>query len=74
MNDKILKLCLESGLGYHSSVHPDTVKKFAEMIIRECSNAALSVPRYYKDYRSQVGEAVINDCGRAVLEYFGVDE
>jgi len=74
MNDKIQKLCLESGLGYHSSVHPDTVKKFAEMIVGECSNAVLSVPCYYKDYRSQIEEAVINDCARVVLEHFGVKE
>jgi hypothetical protein len=44
------------------------------MIVRDCSDAVLSVPCYYKDYRSQIEEAVINDCGRAVLERFGVEE
>jgi hypothetical protein len=47
-------------------------ERFAELIVRECSDAVLSVPCYYKDYRSQIEEAVINDCGRAVLEHFGV--
>lgn len=48
------------------------LEKFADMIVQECSDAVLSVPCYYKDYRSQIEEAVINDCGRAVLEHFGV--
>jgi hypothetical protein len=50
------------------------LQKFAELLIRECHNAVLSVPCYYKDYRSQIEEAVINDCARAVKEHFGVKE
>jgi hypothetical protein len=47
--------------------------KFAELIIRECTNVVLNVPCYYKDYRSQIEESVINDCGRTVLEHFGIE-
>ena len=49
-------------------------EKFAELIVRECSNAVLNMPCYYNDYRSQLEEAVIYDCGRTVLEHFGVKE
>jgi hypothetical protein len=48
--------------------------KFAELIVRECNQAVLEVPVYYKDYRDQIEEAVIRDCARAVLEKFGVEE
>lgn len=48
------------------------LEKFVELIVRECNQAVLEVPCYYKDYRSQIEEAVINDCARAVLEHFGV--
>jgi hypothetical protein len=50
------------------------IEEFAELIIRECNRAVLEVPCYYKDYRSQIEEAVINDCARSVLEHFGVEE
>jgi|APFre7841882793_1041355.scaffolds.fasta_scaffold06592_5 hypothetical protein len=49
-------------------------EKFAELIIKKCSNVVLSVPCYYKDYRSQIEEAVINDCGQTVLDHFGVEK
>jgi len=74
MNEKLKELLFESGLGYMSAAHPAMVEKFAQLIVRECNAAVLSVPCYYKDYRSQIEEAVINDCGRAVLEHFGVEE
>jgi hypothetical protein len=34
----------------------------------------LEVPLFYQDYRSQIEEAVIHDCARAVLEKFGVEK
>ena len=54
-----------------SSFDPE---KFAELIVRECNQAVLEVPVYYKDYRNQIEEAVIRDCARAVLEKFGVEK
>jgi hypothetical protein len=48
--------------------------KFAQLIVRECNQAVLEVPVYYKDYRDQIEKAVIHDCARAVLEKFGVEE
>jgi hypothetical protein len=48
--------------------------KFAQLIVRECNQAVLEVPVYYKDYRDQIEKAVIHDCARAILEKFGVEE
>jgi len=48
--------------------------KFAELLIKECNQAVLEVPHYFKDYRSQIEEATIRDCARAVLEKFGIQE
>ena len=75
MNERIRELakqagCSIDGMGYGEG----NVEKFAELIVRECNTAVLEVPCYYKDYRSQIEESVINDCARAVLEHFGVDE
>ena len=50
------------------------LEKFTELIVRECNQVVLEVPLYYKDYRSQIEEATIRDCARAVLEKFGVEE
>ena len=38
MNERIRELAEESGIGYLSSVHPSTLEKFAELIVKECSN------------------------------------
>lgn len=54
--------------------HTLSTGRFAELIVRECNRAVLEVPCYYKDYRSQIETAVINDCGRAVLEHFGLSD
>lgn len=58
------------GVSYSQTLN----EKLAELIVRECNQAVLEVPVYYKDYRSQIEEATIRDCARAVLEKFGVEE
>jgi hypothetical protein len=73
MNEKIKQLARQAGLDLiHGNFMTAPQEKFAELIIQECNAAVLSVPCYYKDYRSQIEEAVINDCGRAVLEHFEI--
>ena len=74
MNERIRELAIQSGLPTALDYHQKRYEKFAELIVRECSQAVLEVPCYYKDYRAQIEEVVINDCARAVLEHFGVDE
>jgi hypothetical protein len=49
------------------------LEKLISLVVRECNQAVLEVPCYYKDYRDQIEKAVIHDCARAVLEKFGVE-
>lgn len=45
------ELASESGIGYLSNVHPDMVKKFAELVVRACADHVLeSSDRYRKEY------------------------
>jgi hypothetical protein len=78
MNKRIEELaqCNERILNFFQTgpVQRAAIEEFAELIVRECNRAVLEVPCYYKDYRSQIEEAVINDCARSVLEHFGVEE
>ena len=39
MNERVKELAEESGIGYLSSVHPSTLEKFAELIVKECGVA-----------------------------------
>jgi thymidylate synthase ThyX len=75
MNERIRELAEQQGLtGPNYLISSQELEKFAELIVRECNQAVLEVPLYYKDYRSQIEEAIICDCARAVLERFGVEE
>jgi thymidylate synthase ThyX len=64
----------EYGNGTFENTPYPELEKFVELIVKECNQAVLEVPLYYKDYRSQIEEAVIRDCARAVLEKFGVEQ
>jgi len=72
MNERIKEIALECIVEYPSTQHwvfnNAEFEKFVGMVVKECANAVLSVPSYYKDYRSQIEEAVIHDCARAVEE------
>jgi hypothetical protein len=41
MNERIQELAEQAGISYLSSVHPDMWEKFAELIVRECTNIVL---------------------------------
>lgn len=84
MNERIQKLGVDAGLYVDVNGHywPTAMsaeeceaayEKFAELIIQECYRAVLSVPCYYKDYRSQIEKTVVNDCACAVKEHFGAE-
>jgi hypothetical protein len=80
MNERIKEL-IEQAQQYAEYVTPqgcewfDTFKeKFAELIIQECYNAVLSVPCYYKDYRSQIEESVIHDCANSIKQHFDIEQ
>jgi hypothetical protein len=72
MNERLKEIAIKAQVEH--CVSHVRLQEFAELIVRECNQAVLEVPLYYKDYRSQIEEAVIHDCARAVLEKFGVDD
>ena len=80
MNERINDLMYRAGLTAQGcwdetdDYDREAILKFAELIVRECNQAVLEVPCYYKDYMAKIEEAVINDCARAVLEHFGVEK
>jgi hypothetical protein len=80
MNNDRIKLPAQEWLGYdpeRGDIHGYTfeqMREFAEVIVRECNMAVLGVPCYYKGSYSHIEESTINDCARAVLEHFGLEE
>jgi hypothetical protein len=72
MNERLKEIAIEAKVE-HCISHV-RLMEFAELIVKECNKAVLEVPRYYKDYRSQIEDAVIEDCARAVLERFEMDD
>ncbi len=76
MNERIRECWLKAARedsGKKWDTQEEFIERFAGLIVRECNQAVLEVPLYYKDYRSQIEDAVIRDCARAVLEKFGVE-
>jgi hypothetical protein len=82
MNERIKELAEQAevyAVSENSSMLFDVWKKrytekFAELIVQECHNAVLSVPCYYKDYRSQIEESVIHDCANSIKQHFEIQQ
>jgi hypothetical protein len=62
MNERIKELAEKSGIVYLSSIHPDTLDKFAELIIKECAKLA--------DDNYNAGFCPV---GGFIKEHFGVE-
>ena len=75
MNEKIQKLTEQANLEIDPA-YPDhnqkVLEKFAELIVRECIETFMGVPPSYKDYRSQIEEAMRDYCVSVVKQHFGV--
>jgi hypothetical protein len=56
-----------------STNYDNELVKLVELVVRECNQAVLGVPIFYKDYRSQIEQPVIHDCARAVLQHFELE-
>jgi hypothetical protein len=82
MNERIKELALQADAIILGSVQSKSAglliekweQKFAELIIQECYNAVLSVPCYYKDYRSQIEQCVIHDCANSIKQHFEIQQ
>jgi hypothetical protein len=74
MNERIKELWEEStgatipAEGFYSSASTYNIEKFAELIVRECTNAIVNDSRL-NDVRSAA-----NGCVRTIRERFGVEE
>ena len=72
MNDKILQLLVQSGLLINVSDHrvcelDPNIKKFAELIVKECSQISKDYQRnYYESHGARIA--------KKIKEHFGVKE
>jgi len=75
MNEQRIKELVEkSGIGYLSSIHPDTVDKFAELIVCECADIAKN-SQYSganSDYYDGFNEALVYSANK-IKQHFGVE-
>ena len=77
MNERIKELMFESGLGYMSSAHPILVEKFAQLIVQECMNLAITEEEKYSFSNSTPAKyftAAISDFQGVLAKHFGVEE
>ena len=49
-------------------------QEFAKLLIKECIKTVKEVQPGYKDYRSQIEEAMQDDCVEAIKHYFEIKE
>ena len=74
MNQRIQELATEAGAGwddkYHWYVGSETMRKFAELIVRECANHC----DLLLDHKiSSEWSRGTHDCSKAIKKYFGVE-
>lgn len=79
MKKRIKELAQQSGMVMYPTglgINENTIwgdrniEKFADLIIQECVKFVEETPLGYKDYRSQIEEAMRNDCANAVKRQF----
>ena len=61
MNEKLREFALEAGGSHYPEVNPMQLKKFAELIIRECADIAT------------INQFQWNSTGGYVLKHFGIE-
>ena len=57
-----------------SAINDDKVKKFAELIVKECVGVVENLSPGYEDYRNQIEDAFRRDCVEQIKQHFGVEE
>jgi len=60
--------------GDYSCVSKENIQNFAELIAKECIMVVKSVQPGYKDYRSQIEEAMQDDCVEAIKQHFEIKD
>ena len=70
MNERIEQLAEQSGIAFLSSVPPDMLAKFAELIVKECIDTVQK--RYMGDNNREDME--VRKCVQDLKQHFGVEE
>ncbi len=52
----------------------DELKKFAELIVKECTGIVENLSPGYDDYRDQIENAFRRDCIDEMKQHFGIEE
>jgi hypothetical protein len=73
MNERLKEL-FEQAFGYFPapSGEPE-LKKFAEMIVKDCVKVIDDTQPWYKDYRDQIQKGMRDYCSDRVKDHFGVE-
>ena len=77
MNERIEELAAKANFGHMENneiVYDPRLKKFAELIVRECIGVVENLSPGYKDYRDQIEDAFRRDCVEEMKQHFGVEE
>lgn len=78
MNDRIFELAEQAGYAplpgfdFANELQEVFLKKFAELIVRECIGIIETVEPGYGDYRDQIEDAFRSACKKEIKEYFEV--
>jgi hypothetical protein len=84
MNERIKELAIQAGffyedykdiwyLEYHNETCEEEMKKFAELIVRECARVAIE-KQTENDIANIVSENPAKDFAYALIEHFGVEQ
>jgi hypothetical protein len=79
MNERMNELARQSGIGFLSSVPPDMLDKFAELIVKECLTACQRVHDYCEDTTKQFDidtmqrQIGVNLCKVEIKKLFDLD-
>jgi hypothetical protein len=72
MNERLNELARQSGIAFLSSVPPDMLDKFAELIVGECANIAIKSGNIAnKNIAAKIESERIY---HKILDHFGVEE
>ena len=80
MNERIKTIWEETTLtciprdGKYAYASSKNIQEFAELLIKECIMVVKNVQPGYRDYRSQIEEAMQDDCVEAIKQHFEIKE
>lgn len=74
MQKEIKNIAEQAGFYVHNEPDVEKLELFAKLLISKAVQVVDSVKPGYKDYRSQIEEAMQNDCVYELRKHFGLLE